>query len=821
MKQLAYALVLFSLASAAMAQSAPPATAEALNQQKQELLKQQGALWARFDQIRQALAKEADLADLRAVIERGRKVEDFKPPTRQQMDQIRQDLEAARRAYRQLADAAVAGSPEIAAAQKDVAVAAEPIAELELDIRIAKYALGELRGRLDRSPEVRKLYSEAQAAEKACQDHPAVAAARKAMDDARKDYDARRRAPAIAAAPTPVPTPTPTPAPTPTPVDRSALAAAEKALDELPRSAALAEARKAVELANKACDDALSAAAAANPRWAPQAQKIAQAEAQIKAAEARLKEKREKLYSLKKDVEAKDPRIAAARKAADDAQKEIRKIADAAVAANPEFAALNKEIAAAQESIEDHNAEVRIAKFILDEVRKKTERREDIVKIRRAAEAADKAMGDHPAVVAAANARDAARKEWESKGRPANARDALNKAEKAYDTVQKSDELAALRKAKEQAWKLYDETLTAQVAASERGAEQTKKVAQAEAEIARLQAAMKTQQEKCWPLRNEIEAKDPKVAQARKAADDAQKARTATIDAVVAADPGVMALTKEIVAGDDVIEDLNLEIRVAKFVQGEVRAKVERAPELQKLRAEAQVAQKALDEHPAMAAARKAVDDARKDYEARKKAAAPPATPAPAPTPAPPPTPKPTPTDRSALAAAEKAYDEVQKSDALAGARKAKEQAWKAYEDGLTAKTAADPRGQEEAKKIEQAQAAIRDIQAAIKEKRDKLPTLAAELEARDPNVAEARKAADSLQKTMDEAAKLIAKPPAPPTAEEKAALAKAQQQFDKRLEAKLAADMKAVDLRKQIDELDRKIRAIDQNLAKLKKPGH
>ena len=57
-----------------------------------------------------------------------------------------------------------------------------------------------------------------------------------------------------------------------------------------------------------------------------------------------------------------------------------------------------------------------------------------------------------------------------------------------------------------------------------------------------------------------------------------------------------------------------------------------------------------------------------------------------------------------ALTAAEKALDDLQKSDALAPARKARDLAQKAYDDALAAKAAAHPRAAEPLKKIAQAE---------------------------------------------------------------------------------------------------------------------
>lgn len=801
------AAVLLALGSA-RAQPAPE-SADALNRQKQDLARQREALWDRLEQIRDTHAKEADLADLRAVLDKAPKSSP-KPAPGPRLSDLQKDLDDVQAAYRRAVSVAVAASPEIPAVNKQIAALEEQIEDQNLDIRIARYALGEMRPKAQRLEEIQKLRADAQAADKALNEHPLVVAARKAMDDARKEYEARRRAaqaPAVAANPSPSAAPAPV-------VDRSALDAAEKALDGVGKSDAIVQARQLRDQAQKAYDDALAARLAAQGRAAESLKKIAQAQADIKTHEASVKQLRDQLAALRKDVEAKDPRVAEARKVADDASKAARNAADAAVAADAGVIALNKDIDATQEAVEDAASEARIARFILDEVRKKLQRRPDIVKLNNDAVAADKAFNDHPAFVAARKAVDDARKEWDAKGRPQGAgREALTQAEKALDAVQKSDALAAVRKAKEQAWKLYDDTLAAQAAADARGREQAGRIEQADAEGVKLQAGLKTQRDKLYALRQEVEAKDPRIVAARKAADEANKAGKAAVEGILTANPGVAALMKQIAVEDEAIEDLNIDTRVGRFVLGELRPKVERLDEMLKLRADIDAADKALLEHPAMQAARKAVDDARKDYDARRKAAAPPPAPKPSPqaaVPAPP-------VDRSALSTAEKAYDEAQKSDALAGARKARDEAWKRHDDALAARAVSGPRAAAEVGKIAAAEAAIVSLQAAIKDHRDKMPGIAADIEEADPEVAKARAAVEEAKKILANAQRAAANVAAVLTPEDKAAIRKAQQQFDKLLDAKMASDLRATDCRKQADELDAKIRQIDSQLAKLR----
>ena len=272
---------------------------------------------------------------------------------------------------------------------------------------------------------------------------------------------------------------------------------------------------------------------------------------------------------------------------------------------------------------------------------------------------------------------------------------------------------------------------------------------------------------------------DPKVTAAAKAQTDATATARQATDAALAANPDVVAAQKEVSTATDAADDAESDLRVANFVQTEMKRKAARDPELKKLLAETVKADAALravpSSAPALAAPYKAVTDAKRAFEDDRSAA-----------------------QRTALENAQKALDEAVKgSKEAADAKAARDAAQKTYEEHLQAKLTASPDGQAQAKKIQDLEQKVKDAHAAGKTASQKLLDAQAKANKSDPKIAEARTARETVatdyKKALDTA-----------TATERAAVDTAQKAVDTKLQEKLAADPKAAEIKKQIETLSK-----------------
>jgi chromosome segregation ATPase len=179
---------------------------------------------------------------------------------------------------------------------------------------------------------------------------------------------------------------------------------------------------------------------------------------------------------------AESEKIATAKKAMDDTLAHIKVVVEAQVAANPQVLEMQKAMAAADDAVFDAGSELRIAEYVLGEMRRKAARGDDIKPFRAADNAAVEAMY-------------AARK----------AGSGVEAAKAARDKVNKS----------------LDEAIAAKVAATPEGQAQLKKIAALEAKVKETRAAMEPLSGKLSTLRSKVSNSDEQIVEARKAADAA------------------------------------------------------------------------------------------------------------------------------------------------------------------------------------------------------------------------------------------------------------------------------------------------------------
>jgi len=216
-----------------------------------------------------------------------------------------------------------------------------------------------------------------------------------------------------------------------------------------------------------------------------------------------------------------DPFIKEARKPLDDAEAAVRNAAEAELAADPEVAGLRKDLAAARDAVEEWDFQQRLANFILAECRRRAEKDPNIRRLRADAQKADQEFLKDPRLVAASEKMQAAWKAWENGGRGRNLHEKWKQAERDYYELMRSPKLADARQAKEQAWERLEQAVSRKVAATDRGAEQLRKLDKAKQEhrAARAMALMK--EDKLNEARNRVLKDNARIAQAARARDQA------------------------------------------------------------------------------------------------------------------------------------------------------------------------------------------------------------------------------------------------------------------------------------------------------------
>jgi hypothetical protein len=187
---------------------------------------------------------------------------------------------------------------------------------------------------------------------------------------------------------------------------------------------------------------------------------------------------------------AESPHILAAKKAMDDATANAKAVMEAEIAANPEVLEVQKAIAAADEAVFDAGSELRIAEYVLGEMKRKAARGAEIKPLKTKENAASDAYY------------------------------AARKAGKGVD---------AAKAAREAASKEVEDAVAAKVAASPQGQAQLKTIADLEAKVKTARAAMQPLSAKLSEVRNKVSSAGPKTTEARKAADDAAMAYRQTL----------------------------------------------------------------------------------------------------------------------------------------------------------------------------------------------------------------------------------------------------------------------------------------------------
>lgn len=244
---------------------------------------------------------------------------------------------------------------------------------------------------------------------------------------------------------------------------------------------------------------------------------------------------------------AESPRIVAAKKAVDDAAAQLKLVTDQEIAADPQVIEAQKAIATADDAYFDAQSELRIAEYVLSEMRRKA-------------------------------ARDAALKPLKVKDNAAS--DALAAARKAGQGVD------AAKAAREASNKELEDAISAKVAATPQGQAQLKKIAELEAKVKEARLAMQPLSVKLSEARSKAAATGPKITEARKAVDaaaqtyhdtlhdeaeierakvdEAAKALDDIVTTKLAAEPKVIELRKQMEGIREQIKEVSAQVKAQK-----------------------------------------------------------------------------------------------------------------------------------------------------------------------------------------------------------------------------------------------------------------
>jgi len=279
-------------------------------------------------------------------------------------------------------------------------------------------------------------------------------------------------------------------------------------------------------------------------------------------------------------------------------------------------------------------------------------------------------------------------------------------------------------------------------------------------------------------------AASAKVSAARAAADEAAKAARDAATAALAGDKEAADLLKQIEDAKRAVAEARSEERMAETALGEHRRRIAAAgdADLKKLADAVTAAEVAYHNpgagDPKLAAAVKAAADARAVLAEKVKSLP----------------------EKQAVDAAERAYAEALKSsDAAVKARQARDAARKELEAAVAAKLAGEPAAVAQLKRMADAEGKAEAARVAGAAAEAKLQEARSRVGKADPKVAEAKKAAAAAQQAVSAAT-------AADAAAERDAMDAAQKSLREKVEAKLAADPKAVELRKQMDDLRKQI---------------
>ncbi|HSI32519.1 MAG: hypothetical protein ACAI43_19045 [Phycisphaerae bacterium] len=188
---------------------------------------------------------------------------------------------------------------------------------------------------------------------------------------------------------------------------------------------------------------------------------------------------------------ASSEKVAAARKAADEALAAARAVTTAEAATDPALAPAQKALMAADDAAFDIESELRVAEYVLNELRRKAARGPEL----RTLKAAEMT------------------------------------AMEAYYTARKAGkDVEPAKAARDAAEKAYEDAVTVAVNASPAGKEQQAKIAALQAKVKEARTAHQERQSEFMTARANASRTNPKIAAARDAADAAQTAYRKTVD---------------------------------------------------------------------------------------------------------------------------------------------------------------------------------------------------------------------------------------------------------------------------------------------------
>ena len=209
---------------------------------------------------------------------------------------------------------------------------------------------------------------------------------------------------------------------------------------------------------------------------------------------------------------AASAKVAAARKAVDDATAAARAITDAEMSADHAVLEAQEALAALDDATFDAESQLRVAGFVMSEIRRKAARAADLKPLKAAEAKATEAF---------------------------------------YAARQANKDVAAATAARAAASKAYEDALTAKVAASEAGQAQAKKIAELEAKVADARAAAEPALDRLQDAKAEVTRSSAKIARSRQPVDEATAALRDTLAAE--AGPERAALDKATQALDETL----------------------------------------------------------------------------------------------------------------------------------------------------------------------------------------------------------------------------------------------------------------------------
>ena len=271
-----------------------------------------------------------------------------------------------------------------------------------------------------------------------------------------------------------------------------------------------------------------------------------------------------------------DAKVVETSQAAAAAEKRVREVSEAEVAAAPEVVTANKEIAGKQAEIEELEAQQRLARFLLSEAERKVAGNAEVKKSGAAArEAQDGIKAAHDAnarLVAAAKTVADARAALSAKVKALPETAALEQAEKAYQELVKADAgLAAAKTKAEEARKAAAEVVQQKLA----GTEQQKKAEEVAGKLKSADEALRAAQKKAADTRREVVGKSAKVAEAQKAVAAANDAgRQAAAEATKAERAALADAEKALAAAVDKKLESNADAQAVNKEKAELVGKI-------------------------------------------------------------------------------------------------------------------------------------------------------------------------------------------------------------------------------------------------------